>query len=99
MAQMNDCMNTAAANEYWSLDYSHLPILQENQKERAETMRTLTLAVEKQWRLNAITYNQMLEMLGRETVSNGDYRYFDTEMGKAEIASMNNKTNGNGQQN
>lgn len=57
-------------------DYSHIAVFQESQKEKGDGLKSITEAAQVQFNLNAITYNQMLEMIGQSPITGMDkYKY------------------------
>lgn len=57
-------------------DFSHVEAMQESNEEKGKGLKALTEAAEMQFNLNAITFNQMLEMIGQPSIADGDrYKY------------------------
>ena len=91
--QMGSLLGLDNTNLKYIKDYSHLSVFQESEKERGEGLKAMTEAAEMQFNLNAITYNQMLEMIGQEPRPGMDkYKYELTE-----IYGQTTNQNGGGQ--
>lgn len=61
-------------------DFSHIPALQEAQKEKATALSMNSRSAELAYNNNTITWNEYRELLGLESVSEGDfYKYQRTE--------------------
>jgi phage portal protein BeeE len=68
-------------------DYSHVPALAENQKEKASSLSLNTSSAEKAYNNNIITWNQYLELLDIDPVENGDLLKYERDLnGKDETA-------------
>lgn len=59
----------------WERDYSHVPCMQADAKAAADTLKTQGEAVVNLFKNEMITYNRALEMLGEDTVADGDVYY------------------------
>lgn len=64
-------------------DYSHVPALAENLKEKATSLSYNTTSAEKAYNNDIITWNQYLELIGMEAVAEGDV-YKSERNGKEE---------------
>lgn len=61
--------------------YDHLEVMQQSEKERGDGIKAMTEAVEMQFNLNAITYNEMMKLLELPPRSGMDlYKYQLTEI-------------------
>jgi hypothetical protein len=61
--------------------YDHLEVMQESNEEKGKGMKAITEAAEMQFNLNAITFNQMLEMIGQKPITDGNrYKYQMSEI-------------------
>lgn len=57
-------------------DFSHVPALAENQKEKATSLAMNSSSAEKAYNNNIITWNQYLDLMSIEPVDGGDvYKY------------------------
>lgn len=74
--QWNNFFQTEKLNIRIDKDYSHLPVLQKDQKAEAEKRKVLGEALLKEFFANLITYNRVLELLGEDTVSGMDKYYY-----------------------
>ena len=86
--QLNDALHTAENNIKIQYDYSWIPVLQSDEKTKAETRKALGDAVINEFNNNAITWNEMREGLHLDTVVGMDlYKY--------QLDNLNKNTNGN----
>jgi phage portal protein BeeE len=61
--------------------YDHLEVMQESNEEKGKGLKAITEAAEMQFNLNAITFNQMLEMIGQKPITDGNrYKYQMSEV-------------------
>jgi hypothetical protein len=61
--------------------YDHLEVMQESNEEKGKGIKAITEAAEMQFNLNAITFNQMLEMIGQKPITDGNrYKYQMSEI-------------------
>lgn len=89
--QLNDCLETATLNASVAYDFSHIKALQADELLKVRTESIHTGTVRTQWLMNAITYNQMLVLLGLDEVGNGNYYYRDSQEYKDTIQSQSNQ--------
>lgn len=75
--QWNALFNTADLGIIIEKDYSHVTVLQEDKKAFASARLTLAQSLEKEFKLNWITYNRVLELMGEDTVTWGNIYYRD----------------------
>jgi hypothetical protein len=61
----------------WQRDYNHVPAMQDDQKAAADTRKVLGEAVINEFEKNMITYNRALELMGEDTVPDGDKYYYE----------------------
>lgn len=59
------------------IDYKHVDELQVDKSQAAQARKTLGEALEREFRMNLITLNRMLQLLEEEPVDNGDKYYKD----------------------
>jgi hypothetical protein len=72
MNTYNQFFQTSDNNVVITLDYSDLPILQENEKEKADAIMALNNALKLEYENNLITRNQWLTSRGYDTIEGGD---------------------------
>lgn len=70
--------------------YDHVPELQKDKQKEAQARKTLGEALEREFRLNMITYNRMLVLLGEEPREGYDKYYHEL---KGEISFIFDKSN------
>lgn len=75
-ASDNDCVI--------KFDFSHIPALQKDEKEKNEAKKILNEGLEVEWKNNLITRNMWREALGYDRVEGDDVYYKDTDEAKAE---------------
>jgi hypothetical protein len=75
--QWNDFFRTSENNIRMEKDYTHLPVLQKDQKAEAEKRKVLGEALLKEFFANLIKYNRVLELLGEDTVTGMDKYYYE----------------------
>lgn len=75
--QWNAIFKTADLGIIIENDYSHVTVLQEDKKTFASARLTLAQSLEKEFKLNWITYNRVLELMGEDTVTWGNIYYRD----------------------
>ncbi len=92
MNTYNQFFATSENNVVITLDYSDLPILQENKKEQAEAIMALNNALKLEYENNLITRNQWLTSRGYDTVDGGDVFFRDER--KTEQNSNESNTQG-----
>jgi hypothetical protein len=63
--------------EKLKFDFSHVPELQQDAQKEATARKTMGEALEREFRLNLITYNRMLVLLGEETREGYDRYYHE----------------------
>lgn len=73
-----------------NIDYSHVPELQKDKQKEAQARKTMGEALEREFRLNLITYNRMLTLLGEEPREGFDRYYYEL---KDEIDFVFDKSN------
>ena len=99
MVILNRFFNTKELGIELIGSYDHLPILQANKKEEAETVDKRSQTAERSFRSGAITYNTYLERIGEEhDPTIGNLRIWDlTDVQLATInkQQINQNTNGN----
>lgn len=76
-------------------EYDHVPELQKDKIKEATARKTLGEALEREFRLNMITYNRMLVLLGEEPREGFDRYYYEL---KGEIDFVFGNSNNNQQQ-
>lgn len=86
--QLNKALHTKENNVKIQYDYSWIPVLQSDEKTKAETRKVQGDAVIHEYNNNAITWNEMRQGLYLDTVVGMDlYKY--------QLDNLNNNTNGN----
>jgi len=71
-SKYNKYFDAASNNAVITVDYSYLPVLQENEMERANSRKAMNEALKMEYDNNLITRNQWLTALGYDTVADGD---------------------------
>jgi hypothetical protein len=80
----NKFFDAKSNNAVITLDYSYLPVLQENEIEKANAKKVLNEALKVEYDNNLITRNQWLTALGYDTVVDGD-KYIKDENSSEDI--------------
>ncbi len=85
--QLNQLFNTEKYNITIFKDYSHIPVLQANKVEESQARKTLVESMKIEWEMGLLTWNQMLEKLGEETIGPaGDIRITDVKTATQPLA-------------
>jgi DNA topoisomerase IB len=79
--QWNDFFSAADSKLKLITDFAHLPVMQENKAEAATARKTLGEELEREFKLNLITYNRFLELLDEDTVTTpeGEMYYYQLQ--------------------
>lgn len=75
--QLNALFKTDELGLIIEKDYTHVTVLQEDKKAFASARLTLAQSLEKEFKLNWITFNRVLELMGEDTVTWGNIYYRD----------------------
>lgn len=96
--QTNELANTKAAKVKYEIDYSHLPIFQENEKERAEVLSKNVTSGINAFKNNLCTYTDLVKRIGISeppTQWKNKYWYELNEQDRATFGAMVQSNNQN----
>lgn len=89
-------LNAEANNIIIKHSYSHIPALQESEKEKGDGRKALNDALQIEYNNGLITRNQWLEKLGEDKVSNPDFDKYKYELNNGNTADAGQAQGGQG---
>lgn len=87
--QLNRNIGTTDENIKIQFDYSHVPALQQSEKDKGEGRYQLNRALKMEWDAGTITRNMWLERLGEDTVNRDEFNRYKWELTPEQLGVLN----------